>query len=262
MPVPAPSAGLRDRALPVYLGADLDPASSEYLLRGDEARHAAGVRRVRVGERLVVTDGRGRWLCGPALEVLDRDSVRIAVTDSGFESCGEPTITVVQALPKSDRGELAVELMTEVGVDRIVPWQARRCVARWDSQRAVRGLRRWRRTAAEAAKQSRRTWVPEIVEPVDLAGVIALIEDVAGQGPCASLVCHEAAQGPLLEQDLPARGNVLIVVGPEGGVDDEELATLMAAGAAPVSLGPTVLRTSTAGAAAVLLVSADTGRLG
>lgn len=253
---------------PVYLLAGLsDPQPGQRLeLAGPEGRHAVTVRRHRVGEELVVTSGEGCWARGPIVEIRGRESLVLAVREAGQQPPADPTITVVQALPKGDRSELAVELLTEVGVDRIVAWQARRCVAKWTPDKAERGLARWRRTAAEATKQSRRVWLPIIGGPVDLGGLVEIIQTaehcyVLHEGAATSLV-DDLAATTAPGWSSAARGDFVLVVGPEGGIGDEELATLVAAGADSVLLGPTVLRTSTAGAVAATLVSAAIGRLG
>jgi 16S rRNA (uracil1498-N3)-methyltransferase len=157
---------------------------------------------------------------------------------------------VVQAIPKGDRGEAAVEGMTEVGVDRIVPWTAARCVPVWQGERGSRSLARWRVTAREAAKQCRRAWVPEVAEPASTGQVAEMIAAAS----CAIILEPEAADS-LGRLEPPASGGVLVVVGPEGGITDEESKAFLAAGATSRGLGPTVLRTSTAGmvAAGVLL---------
>ena len=153
---------------------------------------------------------------------------------------------VAQALAKGDRGELAVELLTEVGVTEILPWQASRSIVRWSGERGTKGLARWRSTAREAAKQSRRLWVPTVADPVDTVGLAGRIA-VAG----TTLLLHEDATTPLADVSLPSAGEVLLVVGPEGGISPDELATLTAAGGRPTLLTPHVLRTSTAGVVAV-----------
>ena len=162
----------------------------------------------------------------------------------------DPVITVVQAIPKGDRGELAVEEMTEVGVDRIVPWAAARSVPVWQAERGARSLARWRATAREAAKQSRRAWLPEVTEPASAADVVAVIVKAA----CAVVLEPDAAAG-LGDLRPPDSGDLVLVVGPEGGITEAESAAFLAAGAYARRLGPTVLRTSTAGpvAAAILL---------
>ena len=157
---------------------------------------------------------------------------------------------MVQAIPKGDRGEAAVEDLTEVGVDRIVPWTAARCVAVWAGERGARSLARWRSTAREAAKQSRRAWIPEVTEPASTGQVAAMIAAAS----CAIVLDPEAAES-LGRTEPPPSGDLLVVVGPEGGITDDEVQAFLAAGAIARGLGPTVLRTSTAGmvAAAVLL---------
>jgi 16S rRNA (uracil1498-N3)-methyltransferase len=161
----------------------------------------------------------------------------------------------VQALAKGDRGELAVELATEVGVDEIVPWSASRCVVKWDGERGAKAQARWQSTAREATKQSRRSWLPEVGQSHSTAQLLDRMKTAA-----ATLVLHESAERSLASSDLPVDGDVLLVVGPEGGITSDELAAFTAARAMPVRLGASVLRTSTAGAAAVAVVSALTSR--
>ncbi|GDY31413.1 16S rRNA (uracil(1498)-N(3))-methyltransferase [Gandjariella thermophila] len=230
--------------LPVFLVEDL-PGTGSAVLGGDEARHAV-VRRIRPGEELVLSDGRG-GMARCAVTRADRDALRLDVRRHWREPAPEPRVVLAQALVKGDRGELAVELATEAGVDAVLPWRAARCVARWDDgPRGAKALARWRSTAREAAKQARRAWLPAVEEPV---GTAVLAERVAAAA--GALVLHEAATEPLTSVDLPERGDLLLVVGPEGGITDEEVATLTAAGARAVRLGPTVLRASTAAAVAL-----------
>jgi 16S rRNA (uracil1498-N3)-methyltransferase len=231
----------------VYLCADL--GADLVVLDGPEGRHAATVRRTRLGEQVDLVDGRGTRCTGTVTAVA-KDALTIAVSERVVEEAASPRITLVQGIPKGDRGELAVETATEAGVDEVVPWAAARCVARWEGERGVKALDRWRSTAREAAKQARRAWFPEVREPVTTSGLL----DVPG----TLLVLHESATERLA--DVPLRGDVVLVVGPEGGVSDEELAALLAAGGTAVRLGPSVLRTSTAGVAAIAVVSARTGR--
>jgi 16S rRNA (uracil1498-N3)-methyltransferase len=167
----------------------------------------------------------------------------------------EPTITVVQALPKGDRGELSVELMTEVGVDSVIAWAAERCVVRWHGERGARALGKWRTTAREAAKQSRRAWLPEVTGPATLADIANRVSAAA----CA-IVLDAGATAKLSALPLPEKGEIVLVVGPEGGISPAERATLASAGAIEARLGPTVLRTSTAGAAAAAVLLARTAR--
>ena len=227
------------------------PAGDDGVLDGPEGHHAASVRRLRVGEELVLADGRGgRVRCG--IEAVEKDSLRLKTLERTYIEPPRPRVVVAQALVKGDRGELAVELATEAGVDAIVPWRASRCVARWDEgPRGAKALAKWRSTAREAAKQSRRAWVPEVAEPVTTMELAKLAGAAA-----KAMVLHESATGRL--QDLPTDGDLLLVVGPEGGISEEELAAFAGVGAEPVRMGSSVLRTSTAGVAATAALLART----
>lgn len=230
-----------------------DVSADRVRLTGAEGRHAATVRRLRVGEEVDVADGRGtRARC--VVAAVGRDEVELTVVERVVEPEPDLRLVVVQALAKGDRGELAVELCTEVGVDELVPWQAERCVVRWDGSRGERALERWRATAREAAKQSRRARHPEVAAAARTSDVVERVRDAD-----LALVLHESASAALVSAPLPGRGTVLLVVGPEGGLSDAELAALGKAGASVVRLGPTVLRTSTAGAVAAAVLRARSG---
>jgi 16S rRNA (uracil1498-N3)-methyltransferase len=230
-----------------------DVSGDVVLLTGPEGRHAATVRRVQVGEAVDLADGRGtRARC--TVVALGHDTVELRVRERVVEPAPSPWLVVAQGIAKGDRGELAVELATEVGVDEVLPWAAARCVVKWEGARGERALGRWRSTAREAGKQSRRARHPVVGDPVDLEAL------VARAAAATTLVLHEEASVPLASVDLPADGEVLLVVGPEGGITDRELDALAAAGATAVRLGASVLRTSTAGAAAAAVVSARTAR--
>jgi 16S rRNA (uracil1498-N3)-methyltransferase len=230
---------------PVFL-VDQLPAGAQAVLDGPEGRHAATVRRLRPGELLVLSDGRG-GMARCEVTATERDLVRLTVSQRWSEPAVQPRVVLAQALVKGERGELAVELATEAGVDEVLPWRAARCVARWeDGPRGAKALARWRGTAREAAKQARRAWCPEVAEPVSTAD----LADRARAGT-TTLVLHESAKQSLAALPLPATGDLVVVVGPEGGITDAELDQLGEAGAVPVRLGHTVLRASTAGAVAL-----------
>jgi 16S rRNA (uracil1498-N3)-methyltransferase len=240
--------------LPVFLVEHL-PAGDDTVLDGPEGRHAATVRRLRAGEALVLSDGRG-GLARCAVRAVDRDSVALSVDRRWTEPQPQPRVVLAQALVKGDRGELAVELATEAGVDEVLPWRADRCVARWEhGPRGDKALARWRATAREAAKQARRAWCPPVRPPVDTTELAAR----AHQADLA-LVLHESADRGMADMSLPTTGDLLLVVGPEGGITDAELTTLTTAGAVPVRLGRTVLRASTAAAVALGAVGPLTRR--
>lgn len=243
-------------SLPVHLTDPLDGvvAGGEVELVGDEAHHAVAVRRTRVGERLVLTDGAGTVVEGPVTATGKR-RLTLTADDVRRVPRPDPELVVVQALPKGERGELAVEVLTEVGVARIVPWAAERSVTVWKGERAVKSLARWRSTAREATKQARRAWVAEVDE---LARTPSVVELVGGAD--VAVVLHEAATSPLSGVTVPATGRVVVVVGPEGGLTDEEVRAFVGAGAQSVRLGQEVLRTSTAGVVACAALLARTPR--
>ncbi len=243
-------------SLPVHLAPDLSAVvvGDRVTLTGAEAHHAVAVRRLRAGDRMVLTDGRGVRVEAVVAETGRRE---LAVIAEQVERTvrPEPAFVVVQALPKGDRGELAVEVLTEVGIDEVVPWAAARSVAVWRGERAEKSLAKWRATAREAAKQARRAWFPEVAP---LAGTAAVVELVAGAD--LAVVLHEKAAVPLTSLAVPAAGRVVVVVGPEGGLTEDEVAALTGAGAHACRLGAEVLRTSTAGVAAVSALLARTPR--
>lgn len=227
------------------------------VLDGKEGRHAATVRRVAVGEPLVLSDGRG-GVAEVEVTAAAKDRLEAVVRARRTVPAPRPAVTVVQALPKSDRSELAVELATEAGVDAIVPWQSARCVARWDAK-ADKGVARWQAVAVAAAKQSRRAHVPPVAALHRTADVLDRVRDTIARGGVVA-VLHESATTPFAELPLRQADDVILVVGPEGGLDDTEVAALVEAGAVAVSLGPTVLRTSTAAAVALGAIGVLTGR--
>ena len=217
----------------------------EVLVDGAEGHHAVAVRRLRAGERVVVADGAGGGVRGEVVDAT-RAGLRVHVLEVLAEPAPPVRLVVAQALAKGDRGELAVEMLTEVGAAEVVPWQASRSVARWSADRVDRGLSRWRSTAREAAKQSRRLRVPTVSEPV----TTRVLAERLGAAELA-LVLHEDATDPIAAVPLPAAGEVVVVVGPEGGISPEELAAFDAVGARTVRVGDHVLRTSTAGVVAL-----------
>jgi 16S rRNA (uracil1498-N3)-methyltransferase len=265
---------------PVFLADGADLAADLIVLTGAEGRHAATVRRIRPGERADVTDGQG-LLAECVVTAAGAGQVELRVQARREVPVPDPLITVVQAIPKGERAELAVETMTEVGVDVIVPWQAERCVARWPADRAPKALGRWRSAAREAAKQARRARVPEVTGLASSADVAARISAAAfaivlepdagvalsqlalaqptGSQPTGS---QPGVPGPekLSPPPLPVSGDIVLVVGPEGGISPDELTAFTDAGATSARLGESVLRTSTAGAVAAAVLMTATGR--
>jgi 16S rRNA (uracil1498-N3)-methyltransferase len=243
-----------DNAVPELDGAPLFlldevPDVEELLVGGPEGRHAVDVLRLAAGERVKVGDGRGVIAEGDVVDAGPA-GLRVRVAARLEVPSPDPEMVLVQALPKGDRGPLAVDLATELGVDRIVPWTASRCVTRWRDDKVDKGVAKWRAVARAAAKQSRRPRVPEVGDPASTREVCGLIGDAD-----LAVVLHEQARRPLVELPVPSSGTVVVVVGPEGGLTDGEVVAFRAAGAHAVRLGPEVLRTSTAGAAALAALS-------
>ena len=240
---------------PLFL-LEVLPDTGELLVDGPEGRHAVEVLRLTPGERVRVGDGQGAVAEGDVVSA-GAEGLRVAVRSRLEVPAPNPEFVLVQALPKGDRGPLAVELATELGVDRIVPWTAARCVTRWRDDRIATGVATWRAAARTAAKQARRPRVPDISEVVDTAGVVARLSAPSALG----IVLHESAELPLSQLVVPSDAELVLVVGPEGGISDDELAAFRAGGATAYGIGPTVLRTSTAGTVAAAVVLARSGRL-
>ncbi|TCB96585.1 16S rRNA (uracil(1498)-N(3))-methyltransferase [Micromonospora zingiberis] len=235
---------------PLFLVESL-PTADSMVLDGPEGHHAATVQRLRVGEELLLGDGRGGTATA-VVTAVGRGTLDIEVTSRGYVDAPSPRLVVVQGIAKGDRGELAVQAMTEVGVDEIVPWAAGRSVVQWRGDRGVRARGKWVATAREAAKQARRAWLPVVAGAPDEA-----TQSVARRiaGAAAGYVLHEEATDRLTTVELPDHGEIVLVVGPEGGITPAELSAFESAGAHPVRLGPSVLRTSTAGVAALAVLA-------
>jgi 16S rRNA (uracil1498-N3)-methyltransferase len=239
---------------PVFVAATAELAGEPLVLHGPEGRHASTVRRLAAGERVDVTDGAGA-VAQCVVTIAAPGELTLAVLARRTEPRPQPRLVVLQAIPKGDRGELAVELLTEVGADVIVPWSAERCVAVWRGDRAVRSGARWSAAAIQAAKQSRRAWFPEVAALADLAAAVRRIEAAP-----LSILLDPDAVATVASLELPATGDIILVVGPEGGTTERETEAMRAAGAVPAALGPTVLRASTAGVVGASVVLSRTSR--
>ena len=230
-----------------YLASALSEELAE--LTGEEARHAAQVSRLRVGEHVVVGDGLGRVADAEAVEVA-KDRVALRVLALRREPRPAPRVVLVQALAKGGRDESAIQAATELGVSAVVPWQAARSVTRWSGPKVASGTARWATIVREAGKQSMRPWAAEVLPLVGTKDLEVLASD------STMLLLEPTAEARLLDVDLPVDRDLVLVVGPEGGIAPEELDRLTLAGATPVRLGPLVLRTSTAGPAALAALAA------
>lgn len=239
----------------LFLGEAESVAAAEagglFVLDGAEGRHAATVVRLRHGERCYVADGLGRRVL-LEVEQVDGALVRGRVLEVTTEPEPASRFVLVQALAKGDRDEQAIEAATELGVDEVVPWQAERSIVVWRGDRVAKSLAKWSAVVTRATKQSRRARMPLTSQPVNLTSLVGRVRDSA-----LALVLHEDADEPLTGVALPEDGDVLVVVGPEGGITERELDALTSAGARAVRLGPTVLRASSAGPAALAVLNAQ-----
>ena len=224
------------------------PAPGPFTLRGPEGRHAVTVKRIGPGEKVMLADGHGCRSHATVTAAEGKDLLHVTVTSREEVPLPTPKVTVIQALPKSDRQELTVDLLTQGGADRIVPWEAERCIAKWQPKKA----KKWENAAVAAAKQSRRAHLPLIMKPNALDEAFAEADLV--------LVLHEEASVPLATVDVSTAQHIALIIGPEGGVSPAELERFRAAGAKPVLLGPEVLRTATAGFAALSAIGVKTSR--
>ncbi|GAA5069999.1 16S rRNA (uracil(1498)-N(3))-methyltransferase [Nocardia callitridis] len=244
-------------AATVFYLDDIPEPGAVAVLDGPEGKHAATVRRTRVGEAITLSDGHG-VLADSEVIAAQRDRLELRVLDRTLAEPVAPRATVVQALPKSDRSELAVELMTEAGADAIIPWQAARCVANWEGK-AAKGVGKWQAAARSAARQSRRAYIPEVADLHRTADVLASIRKAKARGAIVAAL-HESGAARFTELPFADVTEIVLIIGPEGGLADTELTTFTDAGATPVLLGPTVLRTSTAAAVALGALGALTPR--
>lgn len=219
-------------------------------LTGPEGRHAAAVRRIGAGESVDLVDGQGKRVTAYVLG-SDRAGLTLRVDEVTEEPAPSPRLVLVQALAKGDRDDQAIEAATELGVDVVVPWQAQRSIVQWRGERGRKAHGKWVDAVTAAGKQSRRARFPEVEPLVDLTGLVRRVSQAG-----AAYVLHEEANEPLAAVEPPAHGDVLLVVGPEGGITPVELDALVAAGAQVVRLGHTVLRSSSAGPAAIAVLSA------
>ena len=237
-----------------HLADDLEDAAAGDPVRitGAEARHAVTVSRVRVGERLIVGNGRGLVVTGAVTSADPGELVLTAERVERIERTGT-AVLLAQALAKGDRDELAVQAATELGVDAVIPWSAARSVSRWEGAKVAKGVERWAAIVREASKQSMRPWVPDVLELVTTRQLARLASETR------MLVLEPTASTRLTELQPDGR-DLLVVVGPEGGVAPQEVDALVAAGAEAVRLGDEVLRTSTAGPAAIAVLNAALGR--
>jgi len=236
---------------------------SLFVLDGAEARHAVTVKRLAVGEQVDIADGAGKRITGTVTDAAPAQ-LTVECTSVSAEPRPDIRLVLVQALAKGDRDELAIETATELGIDAVIPWQSERSIVRWKGERAAKAHGKWQSAVTAAAKQARRAWIPEVRPAVDTQ---ALAREVAEAG--LAVILHEDAVTPLRRvlgkwseehQEASGPGEILLIVGPEGGISPREVTRLCSAGAVTALLGPHVLRSSTAGPAGVVVASDVLGR--
>lgn len=278
----------------LFLADDLAAArpGGRLTLTGPEARHAATVQRLGVGEDVDLADGRGRRVRAVVAAVAGKDELVLDVREVLDEPAPPVDLVLVQALAKGGRDEQAVESAVEIGVGAVVPWRAQRCVSVWQGPRIDKGKARWEATVRAATKQSRRARLARVGDMVTTAQLAQRASEVVKEGG-AVLVLHEEASSPLARAAIPrahrpsdadgsaeaagaagaaeaagaagaagapgAAPRIVVVVGPEGGIAPEETDRLARAGAQVVRLGPHVLRSSTAGPVALALLAQRLG---
>ena len=251
-------------SLPVFIHPDLSAARTgeAFSFTGSEARHAVTVKRMGEGERLELIDGTGIRLTLTITAATGKDSLEGMVESIVTTPEPTPRVTVVQAIPKSERAELAVDLATQAGADEIIAWQADRCVAKWDGKKAPKAVAKWQAAADSAAKQSRRARIPQVRGPLTTPQLVQELSRDRAAGDAAAaptvLVLHEEATASI--KDVTLADDVVLLVGPEGGIGDAELDRLKEAGATPIKLGPEVLRTASAAMVALAAIGMRTQR--
>jgi 16S rRNA (uracil1498-N3)-methyltransferase len=237
-----------------YLDEVLESASVGELvsLTGSEARHAVTVSRITIGQTVSIGNGAGLVVAG---EVVTAEHTELTIRVATVETTPrrEPAVFLAQALAKGDRDELAVQAATELGVDGVIPWAAARCISRWEGAKVAKGRDRWAAVVREATKQSLRPWLPDVL---DLATTKQLVQMAEG---ARMIVLEPSAPATLAQLEVDDR-DVVLLVGPEGGIAQHELDALAEAGASLVRLGSEVLRTSTAGPAALAVLGVKLGR--
>lgn len=249
----------------LYFNEQLEPSNFEtgrsIEVLGDEARHAVRVSRLRAGEQILVGNTRG-WIANGEVLTVDKERFTVRVDHTRYDEIPTVKLGLVQALAKGDRDERGVEQATEFGVDFVVPWEADRSISRWDETKALKGLAKWQKIAREASKQSLRSRTPNIHEVCTLDGMIK----EAHSRDAKLLVLHPLATTPIshwaeaLTSSAEVEGELWVVIGPEGGFTDEEIQTLVVSDAHVLKLGETVLRTSSAGPAALAVLNVALGR--
>ena len=221
------------------------------VLENDEAHHAIKVLRLNTGEVIKISDGVGNWVSGPIVEIAKKE-LFISITERGEIQAAKPELVLVQAITKSDRNKEMLELAVEAGVDRIIPWQSERSISKWQSD----SEQKWQVGIKQSCKQARQVKLPQLMQVMSTTEVIKSISE-GGFG----IVFHEEASTKFSDLTIPnSQSSVYLVIGPEGGISEQELLSFQNIGSKVVRLGDTVLRSAHAGFAALSAVQTKLGR--
>lgn len=221
------------------------------VLESDEAHHAIKVLRLNIGEIIKISDGVGKWVSGPIVEIAKKE-LFISISERGEIQAAKPELVLVQAITKSDRNKEMLELAVEAGVDRIIPWQSERSISKWQSD----SEEKWQVGIKQSCKQARQTKLPNLMQVMSTAELVKTIGS-GGYG----IVFHEEASTKFSELTIPnSQSSVYLVIGPEGGISEQELLSFQNNGSKVVRLGDTVLRSAHAGFAALSAVQTKLGR--
>lgn len=237
-----------------YLSEELASAAVGSLISvtGSEARHAVTVSRIAVGESVAIGNGLGLVVTG-AVVSAEPGAFVVRVATAVETPQNSQAVWLAQALAKGDRDEHAVQQATELGADGVIPWAAQRSIVKWEGAKIRKGHERWSAIVREASKQSMRAWLPEVADLASTTILAALARD-------SRMLVLEPTAATALTELQPDGRDVVLVVGPEGGIAPAELSRLEGSGAMLVRLGDTILRTSTAGPAAIAVLNAQLGR--
>ena len=233
-----------------FVAEGTDFSANQIEVDGDEAHHGVNVLRLKTSEEVKISDGVGNWGVGTVSQI-NKKSFTVEILDRGFEPASKQRVVVVQAILKNDANKEAVDFLTQVGADEIIPWQSQHSIGKIDDK----SLGKWQSTARESSRQSRRVRIPVISNADSTESLISKIKGLQN-----IFVLHESAENRLSQIEINQEADVILIVGPEGGLSEIEVNTFVAAGAKVVRLGESVLRAANAGAAAVSVVMSRTGK--
>lgn len=235
-----------------FYSSEISVNQKEFKLSGSEAHHAIKVRRVTEGEIVFITNGEGLVVEAIVLKIESGKSLLLESKQTQQQNQKKPIIAVAQALAKGDRSDLSVELLTEVGVDEIIPWQANRSVSKWD-EKEDKALEKWIQISRESSKQSRRGIFPKITNVLKSPNLVNIFNKFS-----KVIVLDPDSPKKIIDQIENNLESYLLVIGPEGGIEKEELDLFKKHHAVDARLGDSILRTSSAGAIGASILMSST----